>query len=84
MLAELNPHYIKLDMSLVRNIDVEPRKQRLVQLLVTFSEATGATSLAEGVETAEEAKVLRDIGIDMMQGWYFGRPILSLPKSVTA
>ena len=84
MLAELNPHYIKLDMSLVRNIDVEPRKQRLVQLLVTFSEATGATSLAEGVETAEEAKVLRDIGIDLMQGWYFGRPMLSLPEQITS
>ena len=84
MLAELNPHYIKLDMSLVRNINMEPRKQRLVQLLVTFSEATGATSLAEGVETEAEARVLQDIGIDLMQGWYYGRPRLGLHQQQTA
>src|SRR5690606_14204990 len=55
MLADLQPQYIKLDMSLVRNLHEEPRKQRLVQLMVTFAEATQALAIAEGVESEDEA-----------------------------
>lgn len=78
MLADLQPQYIKLDMSLVRNIHHEPRKQRLVQLMVTFAEATQALTIAEGVESAEEAAALNDCGIHLMQGYYYGRPQLTL------
>lgn len=80
MLADLQPQYIKLDMSLVRNIHTEPRKQRLVQLMVTFAEATQAHAIAEGVESAEEAQALVDCGIHFVQGYYFGRPSLDLPN----
>lgn len=79
MLADLQPQYIKLDMSLVRNIHEEPRKQRLVQLMVTFAEATQALAIAEGVETRDEARALMDCGIHLVQGHYFGRPTLDLP-----
>jgi len=74
ILADLRPQFIKLDMSLVRGIDSEPRKQRLVQLMATFGEATASEVIAEGVETAEEAAVLQDCGITLMQGYLFGRP----------
>jgi EAL domain-containing protein (putative c-di-GMP-specific phosphodiesterase class I) len=83
MLAELSPQYIKLDMSLVRNVHTEPRKQRLVQLLVTFAEATGANTIAEGVETDEEAMVLVDMGIQLMQGYLYARPMMELPEQVS-
>ena len=78
MLADLKPHFIKLDMSLVRNIHNEPRKQRLVQLMVTFADATNAQTIAEGVETVEEADALIDCGIHLMQGFYYGRPDMEL------
>ena len=74
MLAELQPRYIKLDMSLVRHIEVEPRKRRLVQLIRTFAEATSALTIAEGVETKIEAEVLEDCGIHLLQGYYFAAP----------
>ena len=74
VLADLQPTFIKIDMSIVRNCDQEPRKQRLVDLLVKFGDATGATVLGEGVETAEEAATLRACGIHLVQGYHFGRP----------
>lgn len=74
MLADLNPRYIKLDMSLVRNIDREPRKQRLVHLMSTFGDATQADVIAEGVETQEESEVLLRSGVDLLQGYLYGRP----------
>jgi len=77
MLADLNPQFIKLDMSLVRNIHEEPRKQRLVQLMATFAEATQAQTIAEGVESSDEASALLDCGIHLMQGFFYGRPDLT-------
>jgi EAL domain-containing protein (putative c-di-GMP-specific phosphodiesterase class I) len=79
VLAELQPRHIKVDMSIVRGIDSEPRKQRLVALLCRFADATGANLIAEGVETQEEAAALRICGAHMLQGYLFGRPSLSLP-----
>ena len=74
VLADLQPAFIKIDMSIVRNVDSEPRKQRLVDLLVKFGDATGASVLGEGVETVAEAQTLRACGIHLMQGYHFGRP----------
>jgi EAL domain-containing protein (putative c-di-GMP-specific phosphodiesterase class I) len=74
MLADLQPRYIKLDMALIRNIDQEPRKQRLVQLMATFADATNANLIAEGVETGEEARTLIACGTHLLQGYFFGRP----------
>lgn len=75
ILADLQPRYIKLDMSLVRAVDASPRKQRLVQLLVTFGDATGATVIAEGVETEAERDALVDCGVPLLQGYWVGPPV---------
>jgi EAL domain-containing protein (putative c-di-GMP-specific phosphodiesterase class I)/AmiR/NasT family two-component response regulator len=83
VLAELQPKYIKVDMSIVRGIDSEPRKQRLVDLLCRFAEATDSYIIAEGVETPEEAEALRACGAHMLQGYLFGRPSLELPPSIS-
>lgn len=79
MLAEVQPHYIKVDMSLVRRVDVEPRKRRLVSLISAFAESTGSVVIAEGVETATEVDALRGCGVSVMQGYYFARPSLDPP-----
>jgi EAL domain-containing protein (putative c-di-GMP-specific phosphodiesterase class I)/CheY-like chemotaxis protein len=76
LLASLQPNVIKLDMSLIRGIEGSSRKRRLIQLLVTFADTTGATLLAEGVESADEVAALRGCGVRMMQGYLFGRPTL--------
>jgi EAL domain-containing protein (putative c-di-GMP-specific phosphodiesterase class I) len=74
VLVEFNPAFIKADMSIVRNADREPRKQRLLQLLANFASATGSELVAEGVETAEEAAVTEQCGVDLIQGFHIGRP----------
>ena len=74
MLADLQPKFIKLDMSLVRHIHNEPRKQRLVQLMATFADATSANLIAEGVETEDEANALIDCGTHYLQGYFYARP----------
>ncbi len=84
ILADLQPRYIKIDMSITRNVDAEPRKQRLVDLLCKFGEATGASVIAEGVETAGEAETLVEVGAHLLQGYYFGRPSLDIASALRA
>ena len=78
VLADLQPKYIKVDMSIIRNVHKEPRKQRLVQLLCKFAEATEAMIVAEGVEEEAEMKTLIECGAHLLQGYYFSKPQLSL------
>ena len=78
VLAELQPAFLKVDMSIVRNIDREERKQRLVELLTRFAQATGSRVVLEGIETEAEATTARRLGVDLLQGYLFGRPALSV------
>ncbi|WP_052091008.1 EAL domain-containing protein [Modestobacter caceresii] len=70
------PDVIKLDRSIVSGVDVDPVLTRLVSSLVEFGHSCGASVVAEGVETAAEASALRGLGVDLGQGWHFGRPEL--------
>lgn len=79
MLADLQPSFIKVDMSIVRNIDRDARKQRLVHLLGSFATATNAELVAEGVETASEGETLCRIGAHLLQGYHYARPSLEWP-----
>lgn len=73
-LATLRPEYIKVDMSIVRDVDSEPYKQRLIKLLAQLCEGSGSTLIAEGVETDAEADTLVELGVHLVQGYRFGRP----------
>lgn len=79
MIADLQPRFLKLDMSLVRHIDQEPRKQRLVRLMAAVARFADAETVAEGIETAAEADAVTEAGVGLLQGYYFGRPMLELP-----
>jgi EAL domain-containing protein (putative c-di-GMP-specific phosphodiesterase class I) len=81
LLADLRPTFIKVDMSIVRNVHREPRKQRLVDFLVNFANSTSAQLVAEGVETVEEADALIGCGVHLLQGHYFARPSLDWPAT---
>jgi diguanylate cyclase (GGDEF)-like protein len=70
----LEPEIIKLDISVVRDLDLKPGHVAMIRALVDYAVATGAQLCAEGVETSEERRVLRDAGVDLAQGYLFGRP----------
>jgi EAL domain-containing protein (putative c-di-GMP-specific phosphodiesterase class I) len=69
-----SPDVMKLDRSLVTGLGADPVRATLVRALVGFAHGCATTVVAEGVETAEDAATLLDLGVDLGQGWYFGRP----------
>jgi EAL domain-containing protein (putative c-di-GMP-specific phosphodiesterase class I) len=73
-LAALEPDFAKIDMSLVRGVDRAPLKRDIIAALVHLASKTGITVVAEGVETAEERAVLTTLGVDLLQGYFVGRP----------
>jgi EAL domain-containing protein (putative c-di-GMP-specific phosphodiesterase class I) len=68
------PDVIKLDRSIVTGVSSDHVLRTLARSLTTFAHEAGATVVAEGVETADDAVALRDLGVDHGQGWHFGRP----------
>jgi EAL domain-containing protein (putative c-di-GMP-specific phosphodiesterase class I)/DNA-binding response OmpR family regulator len=73
-ILELRPTFAKLDISLVRGIDADELRQALVAGLVYFALRSGCHLIAEGVESEDEARVLRRLGVEFAQGYLFGRP----------
>ncbi|KQT85905.1 EAL domain-containing protein [Aurantimonas sp. Leaf443] len=84
LLADFQPDLIKLDMKLVRGIDTSRPRQIIVAATATVARQLGITVLAEGIETAAEAFVLKAAGIDLMQGYYFAKPEFERLPTVTA
>jgi len=73
-IAEIDPDYIKVDMTLVRDIHTNVIKKELIATIHRFAETTDITLIAEGVEKREELDVLRDTGVRFAQGYLFARP----------
>jgi EAL domain-containing protein (putative c-di-GMP-specific phosphodiesterase class I) len=73
-ILRLRPDIIKLDQSLVRDIHLDPGRRALAKGLITFADETGCTIVAEGVENECELDALKSIGVQMAQGYLFGRP----------
>jgi EAL domain-containing protein (putative c-di-GMP-specific phosphodiesterase class I)/GGDEF domain-containing protein len=74
ILEDLHPDYLKLDGSLVRKIDQNLIKQELLHSLVRIANRIGASVIAEGVETEDEALALAAAGAHYGQGYLFARP----------
>jgi EAL domain-containing protein (putative c-di-GMP-specific phosphodiesterase class I) len=73
-IAVLEPDFIKLDMSLIRDLSSSPLRQRLVTSMVDACRDTGMKLIAEGVETIHELSKLQELGCDLLQGYHFARP----------
>src|ERR1044071_8596173 len=73
-IANLEPDFIKLDISLINGIDTNFIKQNLVEGMVRFANEHGAMVIAEGVERAEEFETVRGLGVHLVQGFYLHRP----------
>jgi len=73
LLVRLRPDVVKLDKEIVQRLP-EPASAAVVAAVVDITHAYGGLVLAECVETAEQAAAARDLGVDLGQDWYFGRP----------
>jgi EAL domain-containing protein (putative c-di-GMP-specific phosphodiesterase class I) len=70
----LDTDFVKLDMSLVRDVDKHQMKQRLIRSVTQLCREQGTQVIGEGVETQAEADVLVDLGCDLLQGYLIARP----------
>jgi EAL domain-containing protein (putative c-di-GMP-specific phosphodiesterase class I)/GGDEF domain-containing protein len=73
-IANLEPDFIKLDISLINAIDTNFIKQKLVETMVRFANDHGSMVIAEGVERAEEFRTVKELGVHLVQGFYLHRP----------
>ena len=73
-LASLPISFLKIEGWLVLNMQRDHKIATIVESMVTFARKEGIQTIAEHVEDAHTARILRDIGVDWGQGWYFGRP----------
>ncbi len=85
---DLAPEFIKLDMSLIRDIDTHTGRRALTEALTGYGRRIGCEIVAEGVETEAEYAVLKGLGVTRVQGFLTGRPMpleaaAALPLSAT-
>jgi EAL domain-containing protein (putative c-di-GMP-specific phosphodiesterase class I) len=70
----IRPDIIKIDRSLITGVDSDFYKQETFKSLVSLSRRIGAMVVAEGIETEREAVAALELGADLLQGYYLGRP----------
>ncbi|NNE86413.1 MAG: EAL domain-containing protein [Alphaproteobacteria bacterium] len=73
-LRALNVDLVKIDGSFVRDLPTNPDNQLFVRTLISLAKGIGLKTVAEWVETEEEAELLRNEGVDYLQGWHYGKP----------
>jgi EAL domain-containing protein (putative c-di-GMP-specific phosphodiesterase class I)/ActR/RegA family two-component response regulator len=79
--ALLEPEFVKLDMTLTRNLGNDATKQTLVRTMTSMCRELGMSVVAEGIETEAERDELERAGCDLMQGFLFAEPDESLPAA---
>jgi len=73
-LLSVRPDFVKIDISIVRNIDTDINRQKILQNLVSYSHSRGIRVIAEGVETINELRTVIQNNVDYVQGYYTARP----------
>ncbi len=73
-IKQFNVDIIKLDGSLIKNIDKDRDNQIIVEAIAYICKKKGIKLLAEMVETEDELETLKELGVDYVQGYYFGKP----------
>jgi len=73
-IARLKPTFLKIDISLVRDVHVSPVNQAMVQAILTLGRNIGAKVIAEGIHNGEEAQALKEMGVDYGQGYFLAPP----------
>ena len=75
MLTSLPIDALKLDMNFIRNICTDKKAYRLVGIMIEIARLLEVPVIAEGVESKEQMELLRELGCDIIQGYYFSRPL---------
>ena len=75
MISTLPIDALKLDMQFIRNAFKERKDTRLLEVVIQLAESLGVPTIAEGVETAEQMLTLKSMGCDIVQGYYFSKPL---------
>ena len=75
MLTALPIDTLKLDMGFIRNIASSPKELRMVELMLDLAKFLAVPVVAEGVETEEQYRLLKNAGCELIQGYYFSRPV---------
>ena len=73
-LVLMNPQFVKVDQALIRDVDTQPVKRKIVGSLVALTRQLGIGCIVEGVETEGEREALAALDCDLAQGYLFGRP----------
>ncbi|MFA4903758.1 MAG: bifunctional diguanylate cyclase/phosphodiesterase [Desulfobaccales bacterium] len=81
MLSLIEPELVKIDCHFIANIDQVPIKYNLVDAIATACHRMGIKIVAEGIEREEELTIILDMGIELLQGFYLGRPSPQLKTS---
>lgn len=77
-IAVSKPDIIKIDMELIKNVSGNYYQQSIISSIIDLAKKTGALTLAEGLETAEDVIKCYELGIDLYQGFYFYRPCVDV------
>ncbi len=96
-LQELPIDRIKIDQHFIEGIGIDPKKETVIKIIIELAEALGFTSIAEGVETAEQFAFLKANGCQEIQGFYYSKPmsraaleqfvienVITVPKAVSS
>ncbi|WAI81326.1 MULTISPECIES: EAL domain-containing protein [Achromobacter] len=82
--AEMQPDLVKIDRYFFDGIGHDDRKQSMVRAILKVAQHLGTSIVAEGIETAEDLAVVRELDIRYAQGWFLGRPEETLLTELTA
>ncbi|MNP25527.1 putative cyclic-di-GMP phosphodiesterase AdrB [compost metagenome] len=82
LLSDLKPDYVKIDRSLINGCDQDSMKQREITRIMEASLHFNAQVLAEGIERYEEFQFCKDAGVDLAQGYLFGKPCGRPPAGI--
>ena len=77
-LTKLKVDYVKIDGSLIKNIDIDNERRSIVQSILFFTASQGIKTIAEFVETEAVFNVLVELGVDFSQGFFFSKPAATL------
>ena len=77
--TQLEPEFVKLDMSLVRDVHQNSTKRKIIRSMVQLCHDMGKQIIAEGVEAIAERDSLIELGCDLLQGYLFAKPGTPLP-----
>ena len=75
MLSSMPIDVLKMDMKFIQNVNRDTREFRMVELILDIAQFLRVPVIAEGVETEEQLDLLRKAGCELVQGYYFSRPL---------